>query len=881
MPFVGEVLARHGRRDPNAIALLCEGIEPLTFAALDRHVRRIGEQLQAAGIGPSSRVGIALPRSPEAALLSLAVCCNATMLPINPNLSATDLEGEVSRLRPDALIVAGGTELPPWADKAGDGCALFQVSAPASVVVSSFDGIELRQLRPARRPRRPGLVNGDAVAVIFRTSGTTGVAKRVPVTHGNLIEMAAKMERWLGLTPADRSLCILPIHFNAGFKATLLAPLLIGCSVAMPATTNPHDFDRWLAAFRPTWVTAAPAFLTAVLERLRTLPAGRRALPLRFVLSTASYLPEPVRSELEALLAVPVREFYGLAEAGMMTAPALAPGDAHPGTAGRVPAGELAIRDDGGAFLPPGEAGQVMVRGPSVMPGYLDDIEGPPGGLEDGWLATGDLGVVDADGFLTIVGRTREIINRGGEKISPYDVEKALLRHPAVREAAAFAVPHQRLGEIVAAAVTLKPGAEATSSHSARLPPRPAGARPDAEAGRGGAGSAAWRDGQDLAVAALRRLGRAGPRRIEPPVEPLQILIADVWHKWLQRTDFGIDDDFFEIGGDSLLATEMMLELDAITGRPISFADIDAELSIRRLAQALVRGVKAEGRLVSRIREGRIGEGGIGEGPIGERKSTPLFLFHGDFDGLGLYAPQLAERLGSDAPVFVVHSNLDRAAGVSTIEQMARACLPHLLEAWPEGPFCLAGFCHGGLTAWAVAHELQAIGREVKSVTLIDSFSLNARSSVRAVAGTLKAARRIVPGAAGERLWESGMPLAWVLARRVLNSDGAILQRVMRRIGNRHFTVHGPGSASTLRTLYFDAMSKYLPPRIDARVQCLLSEEMADRAEFSPDAWRPLARGLHHDGIRGDHATCITRHVDDLAAKLGAWHRHIDEAPGR
>jgi len=140
----------------------------------------------------------------------------------------------------------------------------------------------------------------------------------------------------------------------------------------------------------------------------------------------------------------------------------------------------------------------------------------------------------------------------------------------------------------------------------------------------------------------------------------------------------------------------------------------------------------------------------------------------------------------------------------------------------------------------------------------------------------LKAVRRIVPGAAGDRLWESGMPLTWVLARRMLNSDGAILQRVIRRIGNRHFTVHGPGAASTLRTLYFDAMSKYLPPRIDAEVQCLLSEEMAGKAEFSPDAWKPLARGLEHESIKGDHATCITRHVDDLATKLGAWHRHIN-----
>ena len=148
-----------------------------------------------------------------------------------------------------------------------------------------------------------------------------------------------------------------------------------------------------------------------------------------------------------------------------------------------MPDGELAIRDDDGEFAAAGQVGQVMLRGPSVMPGYLlDDIDGAPTGLVDGWLATGDLGSVDDDGFLTIVGRTKEIINRGGEKIAPYDVEKALLGHPAVREAAAFAVPHPRLGENVGAAVVLHSGAEATSTDADRFRLRPAGAVPDAAA---------------------------------------------------------------------------------------------------------------------------------------------------------------------------------------------------------------------------------------------------------------------------------------------------------------------------------------------------------------------------------------------------------------
>ena len=199
--------------------------------------------------------------------------------------------------------------------------------------------------------------------------------------------MARKMQEWLGLSPADRSACILPIYYNAGFKATLLVPLLMGCSVALPATTNSQEFDQWVAELRPTWLTAAPAFLQAVLERIRAV--GKPAHALRFVLSTASYLSEGVRTELERLLDIPVVEFYGLCEAGMMTAPPLPPAEPRHGTVGRVPKDELAIRGDRQLHLPPGQVGQVVLRGPSVTPGYLLDIDGAPSGLENGWLPTG------------------------------------------------------------------------------------------------------------------------------------------------------------------------------------------------------------------------------------------------------------------------------------------------------------------------------------------------------------------------------------------------------------------------------------------------------------------------------------------------------------
>src|SRR6266542_4705658 len=219
---IGETLSRRASTDPQAPALVCSGLEVMTFGGLVRQIRLIGEQLRRAGIGPDSRIGLALPRGPEAALLSVAVCCAATVLPINPTLAPGELEEELRRIRVDALIVPGWEAVPVWAAAANSAFGLFQVSKAAT----SLDDVALTQLRPIgrRRPLRAGSVNAQSVCAVFRTSGTTGVAKRVPVTHQNLVEMARKMERWLGLGPADRSACIMPIYYNAGFKATLVVP---------------------------------------------------------------------------------------------------------------------------------------------------------------------------------------------------------------------------------------------------------------------------------------------------------------------------------------------------------------------------------------------------------------------------------------------------------------------------------------------------------------------------------------------------------------------------------------------------------------------------------------------------------------------------------
>ncbi len=839
---IADVLGSHAARDAPAPAIVAARLGTLSFGALARHVRQIGAKLAAAGIGRSSRVGIALQRGPEAALLNVAVSANATVVPINPNLPPAELREELKRIRLHALIVPGEAGLPSWVDEDESGVVLFKATKAAS----SFEEIALAPMNDVRRPAPPGQVAEQSWAAIFRTSGTTGPSKRVPVTHQNLIEMARKMERWLALTPADRSACIMPIYYNAGFKATLVAPLLVGCSVALPDQAGAHDIEQWLGELRPTWLTASPAFLQAVVEKLRG-SSGGIADSLRFVLSTASYLPDHTRRELTRLLGKPVVEFYGLCEAGMMTGPVLSLEQS--GSVGRIPDSELAIRDDNGGAVRPGQVGQVMLRGPSVMPGYLlDDIEGQPTGLLDGWLATGDLGSVDDRGLLTIVGRTKEIINRGGEKIAPYDVEKALLAHPAVREAAAFAVPHARLGENVGAAVVLHPGAGATSTELIdfayeRLAPfqRPRHVHVVDSLPLGPTGKIS-RPRLSAAFADARR-------DTPPPAAPLEVLIAEIWQRLLKRRDIGMDDDFFEIGGDSLQATEMLLEVEETTHHRINPSDIRAQLTIRVLCDRLAGAAAARDEAMTKVRAG---------------KGTPLFLCHGDFCGWGFYGFRLSEMLDGKGSVYLLHSLLDGAKGIDTIEDMASRYVAGVQAAAPEGPIRVAGYCHGGLAALELVRRLEAAGRTVEKVVLIDAFSLNARPVMRPIVSIVSWIGRWLPGGLGRKIGRSGMPSVWVLASHLLRRDPAILHRLTKTARSGSMRAWD----ASLRTTYYRAMSKYLPPHIRADIVCLLSEEYVGRKEYDAAPWKHLAPHVQSGRLPGQHNTCVSTHVGDLAERL-------------
>jgi acyl-CoA synthetase (AMP-forming)/AMP-acid ligase II len=280
----------------------------------------------------------------------------------------------------------------------------------------------------------------------------------VPLTHANLSISAQNVARSYALTQDDVSLCVMPLFHVHGLVASTLATLSTGGTVVVPGKFSPLSFWRVARDHNVTWYSAVPTLHQLLLARVQpgeAKPAG--AEKLRFIRSCSASLPPQVMHDLEQAFGAPVLEAYGMTEAAhQMSSNPLPPGKRLPGSVGRGTDVQVSIMDDKGAHLKPGERGEVVIKGPNVTKGYENNPEANASSFTDGWFRTGDQGVLDENGYLTLVGRLKELINRGGEKISPREIDEVLLAHPAVAEAVCFGVSHPTWGEEVSAAVVLK-----------------------------------------------------------------------------------------------------------------------------------------------------------------------------------------------------------------------------------------------------------------------------------------------------------------------------------------------------------------------------------------------------------------------------------------
>ncbi|HWM21576.1 MAG TPA: acyl--CoA ligase [Ilumatobacteraceae bacterium] len=439
--------------DATGPALVTVANEAMDHAALRAEVDRLATQLRRAGLGPNDRIAIVLPNGPEMALVLLAAMSVGCAAPLNPKYREDEFRFYLDDLNAAALItIDGAAPAAHAAAPAGTiaiavGGEALSIDLTAPSIVGSAD---------ASIDRRPA---ADDQALVLHTSGTTSRPKIVPLRQRNLARSARNIAASLELGAVDRSLDVMPLFHIHGIMAGLLAPLSAGGSVVCTPGFDAFKFHQWIDALQPTYYSAVPTMHQMVLARA---PAPRETT-LRFVRSSSASLPGPVLEELHELFDVPVIEAYGMTEAShQMTCNPLPPAVAKPGSVG-VPAGiEVAILDAQNNVLSPGERGEVSIRGATIVDGYENNPAANEAAFTAGWFRTGDEGMLDADGYLFLTGRLKEQISRGGEKISPIEVDEVLLRHPAVAEACTFAIPHDKLGEEVGAAVVLADGQTAS-----------------------------------------------------------------------------------------------------------------------------------------------------------------------------------------------------------------------------------------------------------------------------------------------------------------------------------------------------------------------------------------------------------------------------------
>jgi acyl-CoA synthetase (AMP-forming)/AMP-acid ligase II/acetyltransferase-like isoleucine patch superfamily enzyme/acyl carrier protein len=583
-----QLLKNRAEKNPQAIAIMAPGRSPLTYGGLWRQATLTVEALNASGVNRNDRVAIVMPNGPAMAVAFVAVAAGATAAPLNPSARAEEFDFLISDLQARALMIAADLESPAREVARRRNVRIIEAGPSASAEAGMF---EIRGARSASAKPALFAEAGD-IALVLHTSGTTSRPKIVPLTHANVCRSGHNIAATLALTERDRCLNVMPLFHIHGLIAALVASLAAGGSVVCSPGFDAGKFFAWLDDLQPTWYTAVPTIHQAVLARA---PAHREIIarrPMRFIRSSSAALPRQVREEMESVFETQVIEAYGMTEAShQITSNPLAPLPRKAGSVGVAAGPDVAIMDEAGNLLRTGESGEVVIAGANVTPGYENNPTANRSAFTNGWFRTGDQGRFDTEGYLFLTGRLKEIINRGGEKVAPREVDEVLTQHPAVGQAVTFAVPHATLGEEVAAAVVLKPGAFATDSEirdfaRARLSEFkvPKQVLILDELPKGPTGKL-----QRIGLAEKLADKLASERQVNfvAASTPAEQQLTEIWKQVLKADGVGVCDDFHALGGDSLALTTMMIEVEGRFKREIRMDTFLRRPTIQTLARML------------------------------------------------------------------------------------------------------------------------------------------------------------------------------------------------------------------------------------------------------------------------------------------------------
>ena len=549
----------------------------------------------------------------------------AAAIPLNPAYRENEFDFFFEDVDPKALVVTSATEGAATRSARKRGIDVIHLDprfdAPAGIFTLNTSK---RNFEGARHD--PGC---EDTALLLYTSGTTSRPKRVPLTHRNLLCSAAGIAASLELNVTDRCLDVMPLFHIHGLVGGLLSSLSAASSVAVPPAFDSNSFFVWLEDLQPTWYTAVPTMHQAILRSA----AAHGGIPhsLRFIRSCSAALPPKLMTEAETMFGVPVIEAYGMTEAShQMASNSRPPGKRKAGSVGRPTGTGVAIMDESGTLIPQGAIGEIVGAGRELTTGYEGNVEANRTAFTDGWFRTGDQGYFDTDGYLFLTGRIKELINRGGMKLAPLEIEAVLLEHPAVSEAVVFPVSTVPLGEDVAAAVVLRPGHAVPETElqqfaalrlaDFKIPRRIAVVE---EIPKGGTGKVQRRQlsSQIDLNSAQRGLSEQG---VEERTE-IESQVASVWCAVLQRDRVDVHDPFFALGSESLTAVEVVSSLSQRLGLELSYLSFIETPTVSTMAAKLASlqeaNSRSKGRLSSlvELQRGRTGK--------------PIFVFPGGGGG--------------------------------------------------------------------------------------------------------------------------------------------------------------------------------------------------------------------------------------------------------
>jgi oxalate---CoA ligase len=866
-----------------------EGVT-LSYRDLWEQIELLGRRLSEAQISPQETVAVLMPQGAPQVIAVAGVLNYCVCAPLQPRTTVAEVESALHKLSASALIVSPE----------------FEAEVEAAIrmgltVVSARNGTspEGWQIRSSPSARQVIGENSETILLLL-TSATTASSKQVPLTGVNLDAQTSPRRDALRLTASDRLLQMTSLCHGIGIENTF-AQFLVGGAVIATGGFDPSAFLHWLDELRPTWYDCSPTVHQAALAQLKRAQIGKPT-SLRLVQSAGAPLPNEARQELEQILRVPVLNDYGMTETGPIASDAFFAGDRVPNSAGRSCGLAIRIMGSSGELLPSDEEGEIVVRGPAVISGYVNDPEANSAAFQNGWFRTGDSGYVDKEGNLFITGRLKELINRGGEKISPYEVEAVLASHPDVVEAAAFSVPHPTLGEDIACAVVRRAAAPEKSSVDAielrhfvatrlasfKVPRRIYFVEqiPRGELGK----PQRWQLADSLVS------GQDGPAESvevteREPQDDILSNLYEIWVRVLDRTDLSLDEDFFNAGGDSLAAINMLAEVDEHFGcqtsaLAASFLDEPTLVHLTDLVHKTPLP-KPSQSASSNMRVFPVREGA---------SAQRLFCVPADEEE-GLYFRRLATLLAGKTDLSIVRpANTLHSKALFTLERAGAEMAALVRQAQPEGPYFVGGFCYGGIVAAEAARHLVLQGQDVGLVlfdvpmpgfpSLLGCWRIWVENK-----RTLRKWRRVQSGSQPDIALNSGFNAqssAWPatpsarLTRRLARL-GELLELIARRVAwtvaipLRRFFVpfeHGAAVQRFLCWAQHNQLPLYRARPIDAPILHFLCENeprlFDSAARFG---WRKMARrGIDERLVPLDHENVLHEsNLQGIAEALNTW----------